>query len=45
MSHVSSAGTSDVDVLVDSSILIPDEIYAHEKNQESQEAEVEFFPM
>ena len=39
---MSSTGTSDiVDALVDSNTLIPNEIYIHEKNQESQEIEIE----
>jgi len=33
---VSSTGTNDVKVLVDSSIPISDETYVHEDNQESQ---------
>ena len=46
MSHVPSAGTSDVvDALVNSSTPKPDEIYIHEKNQMSQETEVEFIPI
>ena len=42
MSHVSSASTSDVDALVDSSTPRPDDVYIHEANQESQETKIEF---
>ena len=44
-SHVSSAGTSDMDVLVNSLTPISDEIYIHKKNQESQETKIEFIPI
>ena len=44
-SHVSSVITSDVDTLVNSSTLTHDEVYINEKNQESQETEVESTPI
>ena len=44
--HISSAGISDiVDVLVDSSTSIPDEIHIHKENQDSQETEVDYIPI